>query len=362
MSLEAQVRDLIARRASQWVETLRDPRPEDCAAFVRWVCQSPMHLDAFLVAAGLDQRLNALDFGKFDRKILLSHLPSPVAELRTLSRQDQPGAEARSPRRWPRWELALAAGVAVLAVAAGLASFSFSPHSAFATSTGEQRVIELADGSMVHLAAESHMDVRFNERTREVRLNDGEALFTVAKDAHRPFRVHTDRATVEAIGTQFNVYTRAAQTTVSVLEGRVRVSDESEQDFVLSKPMAEPAKPRIVESLDAGDELMITRDGNAVKRTLGDGVTDSIAWQQRRRVFDKSPLEEIVAEINRYNRSVQIRLENIVPNSRVFSGTFDLDDPYGLAAAFGREPNLQIEHRGSEIIVRELESQSRKRH
>lgn len=358
MSLEGQVRDLIARRASQWVETLRDPKQEDYETFVKWICQSPMHLDAFLVAAGLDRRLSAHDFRKFDRKALLAHLPPRVAELHPVNVADQPPQVARPARRWAPWASAIAAGVAALAIAAVVAIRALAPDTVFATATGEQRVISLTDGSVVHLAAESRMAVKFSEHAREIHLKDGEALFKVAKDSQRPFRVYTDHATVEAVGTQFNVYARAAQTTVSVLEGRVRVSDESDSSFILPIPMAEPARPRFEESLGAGDELQITRAGNAIKRALGDEVADAIAWQQRRRVFDRAPLEEIVAEINRYNRAVQIRLENIEPGSRVFSGTFDLDDPYGLAAAFDREPNLQIEHRGAEIIVREVEETS----
>ena len=358
MSLEGQVRDLIARRASQWVETLRDPKPKDYETFVKWICQSPMHLDAFLVAAGLDRQLSLHDFQRFDRKALLAHLPNRVTELRPVDVADPSPPVARSTNRWVRWAGALAACVAVLALAAVLAVRALAPDTVFATTTGEQRVISLADGSVVHLAAESTMAVRFSDHAREIHLKDGEALFKVAKDSQRPFRVYTDHATVEAVGTQFNVYARAAQTTVSVLEGRVRVSEESDSSFILPIPMAEPARPRFEESLGAGEELQVTRGGNAVKRALGDEVADAIAWQQRRRVFDRAPLEEIVAEINRYNRAVQIRLENIEPGSRVFSGTFDLDDPYGLAAAFDREPNLQIEHRGAEIIVREVQETS----
>lgn len=43
---------------------------------------------------------------------------------------------------------------------------------------------------MLHLNTQSRVDVRFSSATREVRLLDGEALFTVAHDSTRPLRVH----------------------------------------------------------------------------------------------------------------------------------------------------------------------------
>jgi transmembrane sensor len=40
---------------------------------------------------------------------------------------------------------------------------------------------------------------------RDLHLDDGEALFRVAKNLAHPFRVHTPQATIEAKGTQFNI-------------------------------------------------------------------------------------------------------------------------------------------------------------
>jgi ferric-dicitrate binding protein FerR (iron transport regulator) len=65
--------------------------------------------------------------------------------------------------------------------------------------------------------------VRLEDLRREVDLGRGEALFQVAHDLRRPFRVHTRAGLVEAVGTQFNVYDRVnGDTRVSVLEGKVR--------------------------------------------------------------------------------------------------------------------------------------------
>ncbi len=63
--------------------------------------------------------------------------------------------------------------------------------------------------------------------SRRVDLTAGEAVFRVSKDATRPFRVHTNDAVIQAVGTQFNVNARSDMTIVTVIEGRVSVSSPS---------------------------------------------------------------------------------------------------------------------------------------
>lgn len=358
MTIQGQINDLISVRASEWVDVLRGGGPADREAFVKWICESPRHLDAYLIAASLDRELESIEWpASLDRETLLSDLVhSNVSELKP---RREPERVAQTPSRsrfWRRWPLTAAASAALLAITVGVI-MTLSPTSEYVTRTGEQRRIELSDGSLVHLNAESRLEVHMGEQERRIQLT-GEALFKVAKDASRPFRVYTEGVTVEAVGTQFNVYARDAQTKVSVLEGRVNVSKERDTALTLPVPTVEPGKPQIAELLSAGEELEITAAGEAIKRTPGPEVSSAISWQQRRRVFEKAPLAEIVAEMNRYNEWVQIRLEAVQPDSQIFSGTFDLDDPYGLAALLAREPGLKIEHRGPEIIVRGAETPS----
>lgn len=65
--------------------------------------------------------------------------------------------------------------------------------------------------------------VRWNGKTRELRLQTGSVLADVDPSAHRSFSVHTDRFSVIVLGTQFEVSERV----VSVTRGRVRVVDPS---------------------------------------------------------------------------------------------------------------------------------------
>ncbi len=96
-----------------------------------------------------------------------------------------------------------------------------------ATDYAQMRSITLEDGTKVYLNAGSSLlyPSSFQKGSRIVYLT-GQANFSVAKDASRPFIVKTSYMDVEALGTTFCVQSyggeRAVRTTL--LEGKVRVS------------------------------------------------------------------------------------------------------------------------------------------
>src|SRR5262249_43512208 len=136
-------------------------------------------------------------------------------------------AAAASRRRRIKRALALAAAVAACALALPAIYGRFRAE-VFSTQIGEQRTIQLSDASILALNADSRIRVQLGDTERDIELLHGEALFQVARDTHRPFKVQTRTALVQAIGTQFNIYDMPDGTRVSVLEGRVRVQTARE--------------------------------------------------------------------------------------------------------------------------------------
>ncbi len=67
----------------------------------------------------------------------------------------------------------------------------------------------------------------FSKNERLVELSRGQALFEVFKDASRPFIVVSDSARVKAVGTQFDVNHHKQGIVVTVVEGRVAVTQPS---------------------------------------------------------------------------------------------------------------------------------------
>src|SRR6202020_2602328 len=93
----------------------------------------------------------------------------------------------------------------------------------FETEIGENRRVTLADGSVISLGGNTRIEVALSEKVRAIELTRGEALFKVAKDSARPFKVRAGDATIIAVGTEFNVERDSDRDVVSVTEGQVVV-------------------------------------------------------------------------------------------------------------------------------------------
>ena len=65
----------------------------------------------------------------------------------------------------------------------------------------------------------------FSGKTREIRL-DGQAFFDVAKNREKPFIVHTEDMSVEALGTAFELFSYDMENKMEaiLLNGKIKVS------------------------------------------------------------------------------------------------------------------------------------------
>lgn len=81
--------------------------------------------------------------------------------------------------------------------------------------SGKEKSIQLADGSMVVLFNNSELTFEKAFTRRYIKLI-GKAFFKVAKDANRPFTVESDAITTTALGTEFTVNAFATQKQLSV--------------------------------------------------------------------------------------------------------------------------------------------------
>ncbi len=282
--------------------------------------------------------------------------------------EDQPREDSKR-TLWSRWMIGLAAS---LVIAAGALWWFTGPGSwqSYTTKIGEQRVLELADGSTVHLNTDSQIAVRLSDTARNVRLLRGEALFSVEHDAKRPFLVRSDEAVIQAIGTRFDVYRRPQGTRVAVIEGLVKISASAEPvpAFPLqhsdprptdqtppSSSMAINGRPaaKADRLLGAGEAADVSVDGQVQHRGTVDAVK-VVAWSQRRLVFENDTLENIASEFNRYNAKLKIRVEGSAAAQR-FTGTFDADAPEVVMQALAGDPGLKIERVENEILIRDRE-------
>jgi transmembrane sensor len=293
--------DAIEAIAARWIARRdRGLTEAEQAAYLQWLREDPRH-EAAMVRP--EKNWSALD-----------QLAGQIE-----AQGGPPNPDLLAPRRRTFWSwtpiLAAAAAAAVALIYFSGAPGS-GPQPARADSAGNEtkgpgliRIqperLTLEDGSIVELNAQGKVEVQFTAAERRVRLERGEAFFTVAKNPQRPFIVITDRVTVHAVGTAFSVELGREDLSVLVTEGRVQVDESS------GPPSATAAPARALSALHAGQQGnfdLVAASGKAdrpkVKVTeLAPAEIDrALSWRNLQLEFTDMTLGEVVAEFNRHNR------------------------------------------------------------
>lgn len=326
----------LEEQALEWLLQLESDDGSECRQrFLAWCEQSPAHVQAFLEVTALDRQLERIDAeGKVDLEALIRECrgdrPENVVAFGAATAGSSPTPSARRRRVGGRvW--ALAAALAIAVVAAGVWRVAVAPAPSYVTQVGEQRSIKLSDGSVIYLNTDSRIAERYSEGYRDVDLLQGEAFFVVAPETDRPFRVRTGDATVQAVGTQFNVYRKAGAVTVSVLQGKVRVETDANRV-----------------ALGAGEAAEVA-PGSIIKESRPE-VMRATAWRQRQLDFRQTPLAEVAEQFNRYNLT-QLVIEDADVAARKMNGVFDADAPEQLIRFLEQDASLQVVHEGRVVRV-----------
>jgi transmembrane sensor len=268
------------------------------------------------------------------------------------------GGERQKPTRWTIFgrehfhkrlpvTIFRAASVAV-ALAAG-ALFLYSHLGLYSTGFGEQRTLTLADGSVVTLNTDSQIRVRLSDRVRRIELLGGEAFFRVAHYRARPFIVSAKDTVVRAVGTQFDVKIASRDTVVSVVEGRVKVSEETS---------ARPEANALPVILERGEEARVGPPSElegkdprpVIIKESRTAALHAAAWTQGRLEFDTVPLSDVLAEFRRYrNFDVQINDETL--RQLKLTGSFDAHDPDSALAYIATIPGVVVEKKNSNTYL-----------
>lgn len=239
---------------------------------------------------------------------------------------------AGRPARPGRRQLLAALFGVGLASGLGLAASRSTPlralHADLRTATGEQRRIELADGSLLTLNTASAVDIRFDGEQRLVRLIAGEIHVVTGHDARfagQPFVVATDDGRVRALGTRFAVARDDAGSRVDVFAHAVEIS-----------PAGRPERTRIVGAgegarFDADDSRASALDPRPEQWAAGQLHADDVR------------LDDFLAELGRY-RSGILRCDPAVAGLR-FSGVFPLADSDRILAMLPNSLPVQVRFR-----------------
>lgn len=188
--------------------------------------------------------------------------------------------------RFLGWKVAASILLALVAVSVfAVMHFWTPPVKSYTTSTVEQRIINLPDGSTVRLNKNSKISFAkgFSGSTREITLS-GEAFFHVKHRVNEPFIIHVGNAVIRDIGTSFNVNEgESGQIVVAVKNGMVSVRNDD-----MNKGEA---------TILRKNQVGVLKKGHIAKIKTG-RIQNYLSWISGQIVFKKVPFYQIIRQLD----------------------------------------------------------------
>lgn len=205
-------------------------------------------------------------------------------------------------------------------------------------------VITLPDGSTVKMNASTRIEYpeHFTAHVRKVKLS-GEAFFEVTRNTAAPFIIETANASVEVLGTSFNVsaYPRAGLVEVNVETGKVKLTQLSDGKSV----------PKSI-LLPAGERGWLKVSDNEIGHAEIPDANYS-SWITKKIIFQRTPLAEAFTVLeNTYH--VKIKMENSDIGTIPYTANFaNLNLDY-IVEVIARTHQLKVKKTGDEIVFAKI--------
>lgn len=356
--------------AAGWVVRRQDGlTPEEEAELQEWLAADPAHARALAQMEGVwgrmdelpDEGVGALKAGlpSYETGASLPPsvmVPSPVPVAPEPQHRPQPSSLTSSDHS--SWLIGLGRFVPQITAAAvafgvmgvgwyGWSTWQYQPtfQQSFATARGEQKKVNLPDGSTLWLDTVTQAEVALYRQRREVRLTDGQALFAVQSNPDQPFDVLAGGTRITVVGTRFSVRrTRSglgAEGSVSVVveEGRVRVASRSVAHKMDSSSSVELSTGQSVTADAAGALGPVNRDD-----------APAALWREGRVSFSGTPLAQALAEFERYGDTGLVIRDPAVGALKV-NGSFDLWQIGAFARALPRVLPVRLNTRNGQMEI-----------
>jgi transmembrane sensor len=366
---DPQIRSAITQVAADWYAAHRVGRlsEADRAAFLAWLKASPIHIEEYLGVAALERTLAAavddpsmsmdawVEVARADPTDNVVDIDGPFSPHKPTRGPRGPYEPARvRPAR--RFWLSIAAaacvsvaGICVLWIERG--GDGIDGVKTYRTAHGQQGAWALPDGSTLHVNTDTAVTVRFSAAERMVEVDHGQVAVDVAHDDRRTFRVHAGSTDAVAVGTEFDVYRRPDSTQITVMSGQVAVSVGR---FVphQTTPARLPGGLRV----GAGQQVSV-RSGVLPAAPQPTDARETMAWLERKIVFDQRPLGAVADEFNRYN-DIPFTIDDTALRSLTISGAFNAADTESFAAFLESLDGVRVQRLPTGFIV----SSSRGKH
>jgi transmembrane sensor len=335
----------LLEQAALWFDRVSggDPSADTLAEFERWRGASPAHQLAFgEIEAAYAEAKAAADSSQI---LALRH--------EALSRIVMPRA-----RRAPRLVVGGAIAASLFAIAGTWSLTEFSTSNAhhqqvaavvpsvdrpqavrpivYRTAIGERLTVSLPDGSSATLNTASRLRLDYSASARRLILEQGQALFRVAKGQARPFIVQALDRLVTAHGTVFDVRIKPHRIVrVALLEGSVSVARSS-------APLQSATELQPKEVLVASN--------NVVQVSREPEIDKEVSWREGLIIFQDESLADAAAEVNRYVKTPIVLEDDRLRKIRV-SGAFRTGETAAFVEALQLSFPVRIAQRGKDGIV-----------
>jgi transmembrane sensor len=329
------------QEAEAWFSRLLANDCRDREDFERWLHAAPAHAAAWDRTQALWERMDTYvrdeALSDYVREALEPELdPETRGNHFAVDNQVATVFPRRQQPEHRRFGFAHAAAAAcvVVAIAVVAVVFGWQGFSPQLYATGDHgSEITLADGSRVHMDIQTRLQVRFGWWHRNVRLLQGRAVFDVAHDGH-PFVVHVGDDRVTVLGTRFQIDRRPDSVVVTLMRGSVSVELASNDAQVKMQP---------------GQQVRWQSQTGRWSRADVDTAVET-SWTRGFLVFDATPLERAITEINRYS-SRKLRLADPGLGKLELSGSFRLGDAASTADALPYVLPVTVHGDGAEIVI-----------
>lgn len=303
---------LAVHEAARWFACLmaEDATPRDHLDWQAWLDASATHRQAW-------ERLQTV-------RCAFGRVPGNVAAA-VLSQPTRRQAQRRS--------LLSLAGMGLLAGSVYGTVRDRDPD-AWHTATGQQRKLQLDDGSQLYLNTATRVTLDFNDARRRVVLRAGEILVQAhpddaARATRRPFIVSTPHGDILPQEACFTVRLHDRSTRVEVLQQTATIRP--------GRAAAPPAAYPPAVLLQASQAVSFDGSGAG---PIGVAVADAAAWLHGQLAVVDRPLAEVIAELARYRPGI-LRCDPAVADLKV-SGVFSLRDTDEALAAISDSFPVQV--------------------
>jgi transmembrane sensor len=243
-----------------------------------------------------------------------------------------------SPAKTYSMWMRVAAALLLVVVSGFIVNYFISTNKTTVIETADaMQEITLPDGSRVMLNKNSQLSYTpdFGKESRHVSLK-GEAFFDVARDLQKPFIISASEATVEVLGTSFNLQAYDAKKLLEVVvaTGTVKLSVPNVKQEV---------------TLQAGDRGVYAHSEKQLTQITNTDI-NFLAWKTRKLIFMETDLNTVIETINQAYQT-NITIEAKVPATCLVTVTFDQQNLEAVLNVLKTTLNLTYKTDNGTIII-----------